>query len=222
MKVLWFIAVWSAALLVAALSVPALSDYVMLAGPCLVASVYLMLRGLFLAPDAPKPDITKSGRPKAETAPEPRTGMARILPRRVPKKLPRWVVVDGSNVMHWDEGKPSLETLRLVLEELSARGFSPGVIFDANAGWKLHDRYVDDRSFARQLKLPEDTVLVVPKGVPADQYILESARDLKARVVTNDRFRDWAEHFPEVHDPDFLIRGGVRVGHVWLDETARV
>lgn len=217
MKVLWFIAVWSAALLAAALALPALADYVMLAGPCLMASIYLMLRGLFLAPDTAEPDTAERIK-----APQPRPGRARILPRRAPKRLPNWVVVDGSNVMHWDEGKPSLETVRLVLEELAMRGFSPGVIFDANAGWKLQDRYVDDRGFARQLKLPDDRVLVVPKGVPADQYILESARDLKARVVTNDRFRDWAEQFPEVHDPDFLIRGGVRVGHAWLDETARV
>lgn len=193
MRFLWFTAASSAALLAAALAVPALRDYVMLAAPCLVASLFLIFRTLFLAPDAPTADAP-----------------------------PNWVVVDGSNVMHWNGGKPSLDTLRWVLEELSQRGFVPGVIFDANAGYKVKDRYLDDHILAQELALPEAQVLVVPKGTPADQYILQIARKLGARVVTNDRFRDWAEQFPEVHDPDFLIRGGARVGHVWLEDKARI
>ena len=93
-----------------------------------------------------------------------------------------------------------------------------GVMFDANAGYKLQDRYQDDRHMARQLRLPEDRVLVVPKGVPADQYILTAARDLGARVVTNDRYRDWLERFPEAAEPGFLIRGGAsEAGEVWLN-----
>lgn len=217
MRVLWFLAAGSAALLFLALASPGLRDWVMLSGPCLVASIYLIFRHYFLAPDA---DGNAVAKPSARPAQDPRR--PRILPRRFAKKPPAWIVVDGSNVMHWNDGKPSLDTLRWVLEDLSQRGFVPGVIFDANAGYKIKDRYLDDDILAKELGLPEAQVLVVPKGTPADQYILEIARKLGARVVTNDRFRDWADQFPEVHRPDFLVRGGARPGHVWLDETARV
>jgi hypothetical protein len=35
--------------------------------------------------------------------------------------------------------------------------------------------------------------------------------------VTNDRFRDWAEDFPDVAATAALIRGGYREGRLWLD-----
>lgn len=127
------------------------------------------------------------------------------------------ILVDGSNVLHWKNDQPDLASVRAVLKELTALGFSPGVIFDANVGYKIGSHYLDDRHLAKMLKLPEDRVLVVPKGTPADGYLIAAARDLGARVVTNDRFRDWAEANPEVREPGFLIRGGFRDGKLWLD-----
>jgi len=59
--------------------------------------------------------------------------------------------------------------------------------------------------------------MVVPKGAPADPAILSAAQDTGARVVSNDRFRDWSDDFPEVRAPGFLIRGGYRSGELWLD-----
>lgn len=127
-----------------------------------------------------------------------------------------WVVVDGSNVLHWRDGTPQIATVIEVLDALSAQGFAAGVIFDANAGYKISTRYMDDADLAKLLKLPADQVLVVHKGTPADEVILKSARDLGASVVSNDRFRDWAEAHPEVAEPGFVIRGGYRRGALWL------
>lgn len=129
----------------------------------------------------------------------------------------RHVVVDGSNVMHWKDNTPDLLVLRTVVAELKRRGYTPGVVFDANAGWKLMGRYRHDGAMARLLGLPVAQVMVVPKGQVADGWILAAARDLGAPVVTNDRYRDWAEAHPEVTEPGRLIRGGVREGKVWLD-----
>lgn len=133
----------------------------------------------------------------------------------------RHVVVDGSNVMHWRDNTPDLQVLRAVVAELKRRGYTPGVVFDANAGWKLMGGYRHDGAMARLLDLPEDQVMVVPKGQVADGWILAAARDLGAPVVTNDRYRDWAEAHPEVMEPGRLIRGGVREGRVWLDLGGR-
>jgi len=140
--------------------------------------------------------------------------------RRRGGKAGRWIVVDGSNVMHWKDQTPQIATVIAVVQALRARGLTPGVVFDANAGYKIGGRYKGDREMARLLGLPRSRVLVVPKGTPADPWLLAAARDLGARVVTNDRFRDWAAAHPEVTEPGFLIRGGYRDGALWLDETA--
>jgi hypothetical protein len=131
-------------------------------------------------------------------------------------KLPV-ILVDGSNVLHWANNQPDIAPVLAVVHALKAKGYAPGVMFDANARYKIGGRYLDDRDFAMQLGLPLDRVFVVPKGTQADAYLLEYARDEDAQIVTNDRFRDWADKFPMVTRPGVLIRGGIRDGAVWLD-----
>jgi hypothetical protein len=53
---------------------------------------------------------------------------------------PRWIVIDGSNVMHRLDGTPQLAPLTDAIGELTALGFTPGVVFDANAGHLLAGR----------------------------------------------------------------------------------
>jgi hypothetical protein len=137
----------------------------------------------------------------------------KLFRRRLPV---RHIVVDGSNVMHWKDDRPDLRAVQAVVAELKRRGFTPGVIFDANAGWKLLGRYAHDGEMARLLSLPPKQAMVVDKGAVADQWILAAARELGARIVTNDRFREWAGAYPEVTEPGFLIRGEFREGKVWL------
>ena len=56
--------------------------------------------------------------------------------------------------------------------------------------------------------------MVVPKGTPADVAILTAARDHGARIVTNDRYRDWAGQHPEVLEPGLLIPGSYHKGEL--------
>jgi hypothetical protein len=74
-----------------------------------------------------------------------------------------------------------------------------------------------ERELSQILGLPQDQVLVVPKGSPADPWILTTARDFGARIVTNDRYRDWAEAHPEVAKPGFLVHGSLSATGVWLE-----
>ena len=119
--------------------------------------------------------------------------------------------------MHWKDNVPQIDSVRAVVDKLTAAGYAPGVVFDANAGYKLMGKYKHDRALGKLLGLPQDRVMVVAKGTPADPVILASARDLGARIVSNDRFRDWAETHPEVGVPGHVIAGGYRDGQVWLD-----
>ena len=140
--------------------------------------------------------------------------------RREQEDTRSWVVLDGSNVMHWKGGKPKLETVKEVVDHLSELGFTCGVMFDANAGYLVSGVYVHDAGFGRALGVPEDRVMVVPKGTPADPAILTAARDFGARIISNDRFRDWSGDFPEINEPGLLIRGGYRSGRLWLNVDA--
>ncbi|MFO6464182.1 NYN domain-containing protein [Jannaschia sp. KMU-145] len=167
----------------AALMLPGWSDLLLLAGPCGLAALFLLLRA------ARKGSV-------ADTRPP--------------------IILDGSNVMHWKGGIPDIETVRDVLRTLDARGYGPGVVFGANVGDKLFDRYRHDGALAKMLGLLENRVMVVPKGEPADPVILRAARDMGAPIVTNDRFRDWHADYPEAAQPGHLIRGGYRDGALWL------
>lgn len=167
-------------------------------------------------------DFTTALGPLAGYLPELGLGLALLLvwalleARRRRGRAKSWVVIDGSNVMHWRDNSPSLETLREVIAACQKLGFETGVVFDANAGYKLADRYIDDPEFARLLRLPVAQVLVVARGEPADPVILSAARDQGAKIVTNDRYLDWHETFPEAAEPGHLIRGGYRGGVLWL------
>ena len=132
----------------------------------------------------------------------------------------RYVLIDGSNVMHWNSkrqnGAANIDMVRQVAQALEQTGHKALVIFDANAGYKLADRYLNDTALARMLALSPAQVMVVPKGRQADEYLLRAARDKQAPIVTNDRFRDWQDQFPELHDPDRLIHGGSKNGTAYL------
>ena len=108
--------------LIAAFAVPDLADLVMLAGPIFLASLYLVLRARLAASDK---------WPKAADAP----------PTKRPKKTKRYIVIDGSNVLHWKDNTPQIETLREVIRRVEALGYTPGVVFDANAGYKISGKY---------------------------------------------------------------------------------
>ncbi|MDF0597329.1 NYN domain-containing protein [Psychromarinibacter halotolerans] len=168
---------------------PEYSDFLLLAGPSAAASLVLCLAALW-----------------------------RRRPGRSGKSRPV-IVIDGSNVMHWDDGTPSLKPVKALLDHLARSGYSAGIVFDANAGYKLFGRHMNDQALARMLSLKTDHVLVVPRGTPADPFILDAARKMNARVVTNDRFRDWADGYPEVRSRDYLIRGSFRSGQLTLELT---
>ena len=158
-------------------------------------------------------DRVRRRQPKRSASkPSKRDGPARVAKAIRPERDRNWILVDGSNVMHWEDNTPHVEPLRRVITALKAQGLDPGVVFDANAGWKLFGRYMGERELSQIIGLPQDQVLVVPKGSPADPWILTTARDFGAKIVTNDRYRDWAEAHPEVEKPGFLVRGSL-TGH---------
>lgn len=123
------------------------------------------------------------------------------------------IVVDGSNVMYWG-GDPSAHVLTQVLRALEGAGHTPLVIFDASVGYRLGDQYFDEVKLSRLIGLPSSQIVVVNKGVIADDAILSFATDQNLRIVSNDQFRDWRVQFPHVAKKGQLLRGTYSHGAV--------
>jgi len=131
------------------------------------------------------------------------------------------IIVDGSNVMHWG-GEPSLDVVSHVLRSLEQAGYAPIVFFDANVGYKVDERYYTEKTLAPLIGVPFEHIVVVASGVIADEMILNCATDLKARIVTNDRFRDWRVTFPHAAKKGTLVRGKWRDGTVKWERPLKV
>jgi hypothetical protein len=104
-------------------------------------------------------------------------------------------IVDGSNVAHATEGgEARLENIRLVCIKLQEQGYEPIVVVDAALRHQI-----DDRSGYEAL-VEKGNIRQAPAGTDADYFILSFARELAASVVSNDRFKDRLEAFPEARE----------------------
>lgn len=107
----------------------------------------------------------------------------------------RTVIVDGSNVAHSSEGdKAQLDNIRAVRDKLVEEGYEPVILADA----ALRHQIDDERAF--ELMVESGEIRQAPAGTDADFFILAFARELEATIVSNDRFKDRVEAFPEVRD----------------------
>ncbi|HMC56164.1 MAG TPA: hypothetical protein VKH19_13370 [Gemmatimonadaceae bacterium] len=102
----------------------------------------------------------------------------------------RQVLVDASNVAHATEGgEAKLGNIDLVQEKLREAGFEPIIVADAAL------RHQIDRRADYEKLVDDGKVHQAPAGTDADYFILSFAREMGARILTNDRFRDRAEEF---------------------------
>lgn len=113
------------------------------------------------------------------------------------------VLVDGSNVANAVKrgGKPSLDNIRIVREELERRGFRPMVFVDAS----LRHQIPESESETFRQWEHAGMLSQAPAGVPADLALLQHADARGAAILTNDRFLDHR-------------RGG---DYAWLDAPGR-
>ena len=123
------------------------------------------------------------------------------------------VLVDGSNVAHSTEGEQAqLANILAVRAKLSEEGLEPVVVVDAALRHQI-----DDRAGYEQL-VDQGVVRQAPAGTDADYFILSFARELDARIVSNDRFRDRIKEFPDAADR--LIRYMIVENEVVLERRA--
>ncbi|MFL5384967.1 MAG: NYN domain-containing protein [Longimicrobiaceae bacterium] len=117
-----------------------------------------------------------------------------------PKRIPRQersgkALVDGSNVAHSSEGeKARLRNIELVVARLEEEGLEPIVVADAAL------RHQIDEAQKYEQLIDDGEIRQAPAGTDADWFILSFARELDAYIVSNDRFRDRQEAFPDARE----------------------
>ena len=124
------------------------------------------------------------------------------------------VLVDASNVAHSTEGgEARLRNIRLVEEKLRGEGLEPIIVADAALRHQI-----DDKAAYEKL-IDAGKVHQAPAGTDADYFILSFAREMDARILTNDRFRDRAKDFPR--ERNRVIRYMIVDGEVVLEQRNR-
>jgi hypothetical protein len=119
------------------------------------------------------------------------------------------VIIDGANVAYEERsagGKPKLSNLLRVRGELEARGFEAVILVDASLKYDI-----DDQSQLETL-IRSQQVRQVPAGTDADYFIIQFADQFNARVVTNDRYKDYLDQYPWITDrrlPYMIVEGEV-------------
>jgi hypothetical protein len=104
----------------------------------------------------------------------------------------RTVIVDGSNVAHFTEGeRAQLDNIRIIKEKLREDGYEPIIVADA----ALRHQIDDEPAFEQMVDSGE--IKQAPAGTDADYFILSFARELDAGIVSNDRFKDRQDAFPD-------------------------
>ena len=117
-----------------------------------------------------------------------------------PKRIPRQersgkALVDGSNVAHSSEGeKARLRNIELVVAKLEEEGLEPIVVADAAL------RHQIDEAQKYEQLIDGGEIRQAPAGTDADWFILSFARELDAYIVSNYRFRDRQEAFPDARE----------------------
>ena len=117
------------------------------------------------------------------------------------------VVVDASNVAHHvknENGQPKMDNIHAAVRALEESEDEFVIIADASLRHEIDDK-------DRFLKLLEsDNVEEVPAGNDADHFILDIATRERAKILSNDKFRDYAAEFRNISSMriPFIIDNG--------------
>lgn len=122
------------------------------------------------------------------------------------------VVIDASNVAHAnkkEDSKPLMSNILAAVKALEESGDEFVIIADASL---RHE--IDDKEKYEKL-LESDNVEEAPAGMDADYFILELASNENARILSNDKFRDYADEFTNINAirlPFVIENGRLSIG----------
>ena len=105
------------------------------------------------------------------------------------------VIIDAANVAFYHKGensKAKLNNIILAVRALEKENHNFLIIADASLRHSIDDKET-------YLKLVNDDIIdEVPVGTIADHYILTLAEEENAKILSNDKFRDFSSEFPDI------------------------
>lgn len=121
------------------------------------------------------------------------------------------IVVDGANVA-WSEQssdrKPKVSNLVAMRQALEAEGLDPIIIIDASL------RYDVDDPDQLEGMIDGQHVRQSPAGTEADYFILKTAEQQEANIVSNDTFEKYRDEYDWIWDrriPYMIVEGEVQL-----------
>jgi hypothetical protein len=119
------------------------------------------------------------------------------------------VLVDGANIAHIEktqDDKPRMSNIVAVCKALREKGFKPLVIVDASF------RHVVDDPDQLEALIDSQEVHQAPAGTEADYFLLKTAQDTGAVIVSNDTFTEYHDKYNWIENrrvPAMIINGEV-------------
>lgn len=105
------------------------------------------------------------------------------------------VIIDAANVAFYHKGensKAKLNNIILAVRALEKENHNFLIIADASLRHSIDDKET-------YFKLVNDDIIdEVPVGTIADHYILTLAEEENAKILSNDKFRDFSSEFPDI------------------------
>ncbi len=88
------------------------------------------------------------------------------------------------------QGKPNANNLILAYRSLTTTGFKPVFVVSSALIHKI-----DNPNSLNEFMLSAD-VIEAPRGRDDDLRIIQTAKELDALIISNDRFLDWIDRYP--------------------------
>jgi len=123
----------------------------------------------------------------------------------------RPAIVDGANVAHeeyTEGGCPKVANIVAVREKLIEEGFEPVVIVDAALRHRIDDPDELEGLIQRQ------EVRQAPAGTDADFFVIATAEEMDAPIISNDAYKPYRRDHPGLDDrriPLMIINGTVEL-----------
>ena len=131
----------------------------------------------------------------------------------------RIAVIDGANIAYSErsqKGDPKVANILAVRTVLEKEGYEPIVIVDASLVYEI-----DDRPQLEAL-INDRVVRQVPAETDADYFIIETAREHNALIISNDQYESYQKDNPWIDKrrvPVMIIRGNAELYEPKLEEN---
>lgn len=113
----------------------------------------------------------------------------------VPKSSTRRkLVLDGNNIAFYmsTNGTPQVSNLLRAYQSLKSTGYRPIIVVSAALKYRI-----DQPDILQSLK-NRKIVIESPRGTDDDLTIIQLAKQRNANIISNDRFLDWRERYPQL------------------------